>query len=189
MTVSDVYSSVIQHMIKGLMTHEQLANYYDFLGFPGYRRCHEYHYEKESKAFRRLTRYFLEHHNMLIPTLPVENPSVIPASWYKYNRNEVDLNTKRSAVKSGLQMWLDWEIATKKLYEDAYKQLVDMGEIASAEQIKCLICDVDEELKTVQQYHLNKRAIDYNLASIVAEQKPMHDKYKKMCKESKYGKH
>lgn len=85
MTVEEIYSKILQHMIKGLMFHEQMANYYDFLGLKGYKRCHEYHYLEENCAMRTLNRYFINHHNKLIPKLEVSDPEIIPNSWYKYS--------------------------------------------------------------------------------------------------------
>jgi hypothetical protein len=187
MTVEEIYAKIAQHMIKGLMVHEQFANYYDFLGLKGYKRCHEYHYLEETCAYRGLCRYFINHHNKLIPELPVEDPEIIPDSWYKYTRQDVDPSTKKSAVKNGLQLWGSWESETKELYEKSYTDLMELGEVASAMKIKELICDVEGELKRVQRYILDKKAIDYNLSDIVSEQKHMHNKYKK--KEQKIGVH
>ena len=47
MTCEEIFTNLAEHQIKGMMVHEQLANYYDFLGLPGYRNCHEYHFMKE----------------------------------------------------------------------------------------------------------------------------------------------
>lgn len=185
MTVEDIYAKILQHQIKGLMIHEQLANYYDFLGLEGYKRCHEYHYFEENMTFRSVSRYFINHHNKLIPELPVENPKVIPDSWYRYTRDDVDMTTKKNAIKSGLQLWRKWETETKELYEQMYKELMNIDEVASAMKIKELICEVDKELKKVERYCLNKKAIDYDLTVIIPEQKKWHDKYK--CKMDSMG--
>lgn len=37
-------------------------------------------------------------------------------------------------------------MSPKQLYQDMYKELVDIGEIAAAEKIACYIGDVDCEL-------------------------------------------
>lgn len=177
MTVEEIYGKLSQHMIQGMMIHEQLANYYDFLGLKGYKRCHEYHYLAETCNYRGLCRYYINHHNKLIPDLPVDNPEAIPKSWYKYTRQDVDTNTKRSAVKDGLDMWVKWERDTKELYEDMYKELIDIGEVASACKVKELIHDVDCELKKAERYQLNKKATDYNIESIISEQDKKHKKY------------
>lgn len=187
MTVEEIYSTLAQHMIKGIMMHEQLSNYYDFIGLEGYKRCHEYHYLEETCTYREICRYFINHHNKLIPYANVESPKVIPDSWYRYSRQDVDNSTKRTAVKNGMTMWVDWEKETKKLYEKMYKELMNIDEVASALKIKELICDVDCELKKAERYQLNKKAIDYNLSSIISEQEKTHKKYKK--KEEKLGVH
>ena len=183
MTVEEIYKNINAHLIKGMMIHDQLANYYDFLGLKGYKRCHEYHFMKETCAYRGLNRYYVNHHNKLIEEMPIENPKVIPDSWYNHVRQDVDSNTKRNAVKEGLNMWVDWERETKKMYEQMYKELMELGEVASACKIKELVADVDCELKKAERYQLNKMATDYNLTSIIAEQKSKHRKYK--CKMEK----
>lgn len=171
-------------MIKGIMFHEQMANYYDFLGLEGYKRCHEYHMFKEMCSYRSLYRYFINHHDMLIPDERIENPEAIPASWFKYERQDVDAGTKKSAVRSGLVAWVDWERDTKTMYEDMYKELMELGEVASAFKIKELVCEVDQELKKAERYLLNKELIGYDLIAIVEEQKSKHRKYEsKMKKE------
>lgn len=36
MTVDEIFSQIAGHMVEGLMTHAQLADYYNFLGLRGY---------------------------------------------------------------------------------------------------------------------------------------------------------
>ena len=183
MEVKEIFDHLAQHMIKGMMIHESLANYYDFLGLGGYKRCHEYHYMLETIEYRGLCRYFINHYSMLIPDSRIDTPNIIPESWYNHVREDVDVNTKRSAIKSALEKWRDWETETKKLYQDMYHELMKLNEVAACQKIDELICGVDKELKKVQRYILNKEAIDYNMSSIISEQKCKHDKYaKKMRK-------
>lgn len=179
MTIEEIYSNINEHMINGLMLHDQLANYYDFLGLGGYKRCHEYHYFKENMAYRSLNRYFINHHNKLIPEAKFDNISIIPNSWYEHVREDVDISTKKNGVKMGLEKWVEWERKTKKLYEQMYKEAMEIGEVASAHKIMCLVKDVDCELKKAERYWLNKESIGYDMTAIVEEQNKKHDKYKK----------
>lgn len=178
MTIEEIFGRISQHMIRGMMTHDQLASYYDFLGLRGYKRCHEYHYFSQSCAYRGLQRYFINHYSKLIPEMQVDSYSIIPASWFKYTRQDVDATTKRNAVKNGLQLWISWEKETKKLYEEMYKQAMNINEVAGALKIAELICDVDCELKKAERYQLNKMAIDYDMTEIIAQQDHKHKKYK-----------
>ena len=177
MTVEEVFSKVAIRMIEGLMFHEEMANYYEFLGLYGYAECHEYHYLDESCHFHKLSKYYITHYNKLLPELKAEDPEVIPSTWYKYSRMDVDTNTIRSSVKTGLEKWVKWESDTKKLYEAMYKELINLDEGAAALKIAELVEDVSKELKHATQYHLNKKAIDYDIITIIDEQN---------CEKSKY---
>ena len=183
MTVEEIYKELAEHMIKGLMSHDQLADYYDFLGLKGYRKCHEYHYLDESCNYRKLCRYYISHHNKLIEIGEVENPNIIPQNWYRYTRQDVDMNTKKAAVKTGLDAWVNWERETKKLYEQMYAELVALNEFASASKLLCFIKDVDCELKRAERYQLSKEAINYDLGYIISEQDEKYMSYKKKIEE------
>lgn len=181
MTLIEIYTKLTSHVLKGMMIHEEMANYYDFLGLEGYKRCHEYHFIKEMMSYRSLCRYFINHHNMLIPESLVEVPEIIPESWYMHTRQDVDTATRKNAVKIGLTKWVEWERDTKKFYQEMHIELVALGEVASAMFIENLIDDVDRELKDAERYWINKEAMGYDMTAIVGEQKRKHDKYKKKC--------
>ena len=182
MELKEIYSTLAAHMIQGMMVHDQMANYYDFLGLKGYKRCHEYHFLKETMNYRSLNRYFINHHNALIPEAEVSDPGLIPESWFGYVRSDVDMATKQNGVKTGLTKWVEWERGTKKLYEQMYKELIDIDEVASEMKIKEFICDVDCELKKAERYWLNKEATNYNMTMIIEEQNRKHDKYDRKCR-------
>lgn len=175
-------------MIKGLMIHDQLANYYNFLGLSGYKRCHEYHYLAESCEYSRFNAYVVEHHNKLIQQLSIDDPKVIPDSWYRHFRQDVDNNTKKNSVKNGLDIWIEWEKDTKRLYEKFYKQLMELDEIDGACYLKRLIKGATHELKKAEKYQLNMKSVDYGLSYIISTQKTLHCEYKKKLKYL-YAKH
>ena len=179
MTVEEIFKKLSAHMVKGVMIHEQMSDYYDFLNLHGYKRCHEYHAKCEMKAMRKLHRYYLNHYNKLIEEEKVEDPNAIPEGWYKYTRQEVDINTKRTAVKDGIEKWVAWESETKDLYENMYLELLDLGEIAACEKIACYVKAVDKELKWAQRHHINLVAADYSMSYILGMQDEWHDWYKK----------
>ena len=182
MTVSEIFTELSSHMIKGMMIHDQMANYYKFLGLSGYAKCHEYHFMKETCGYRRLQKYYICHYNKLIPEAEFDNPEVIPESWYNYTRQDVDASTKKSAVKTGLMMWVDWEEETKKLYEKMCHELCEMGEVAAATFIADYVDCTSYELKKAQGYLLNKNATGFDIGGIISEQKMKHCKYKKYIK-------
>jgi hypothetical protein len=184
--VSEVFEKIKSHMIQGMMTHEALANYYDFLGLQGYKRCHEYHFLEETIAYRSVNRYYINHNNKLIIDSNQDKVEIIPSSWYNHVRQDVDASTKRSAVKNAFEIWHKWETETKELYEQMYNMLAENEEVANACKVKQLIKDVDEELKMVEREVLDLKAVDYDINYIVEKQHCLHKKYKKkMHKELK----
>ena len=102
-TVEDIFAEIAAHMIKGLMIHDQMADYYCILNLKGYAKCHEYHYWEESKNYLYLKHYYFKHHSKLLKEVAIENPKMVPASWFNYTKEDVDVNTKRNAVKTGLE--------------------------------------------------------------------------------------
>lgn len=183
MTVEQIFQEIISHAVKGLMFHEQLANYYDFLGLSGYKKCHEYHYYKESCEYRKLYHFYISTYNKLLPETRFDNPDIIPSNWIGYTRQMVDPKTKRNAVQEGLNKWVNWETDTKVMLEKMYKELIAIDEVYAATKISEMICDVAKELKIAEQYQLNKIGNEYDIISIIEEQKILHKKYKCLIKE------
>ena len=52
MNCAEVFSKIDAHMKTGMILHDQLANYYDFLGLMGFKRLHEYHFLREAVSMR-----------------------------------------------------------------------------------------------------------------------------------------
>ena len=169
-TIEQIFSDISSHQIKGLMIHSQLADYYRFLGLDKYADCHEHRYKEESHCWRKITSYYIEHFNKLIEEQEIDNPNIIPSDWYNVTRNDVDTSTKRRSVERGLNKWIDWETETKVLYEEAFSDLLSLGEGAAAMRVKKCLCDVDDELAEANNYLLNKKAVDYDITHIIGEQ-------------------
>ena len=47
-TTEDVFAEVNARYIAALMLHDQMANYFDFLGLHGYKRLHEHQYTRRA---------------------------------------------------------------------------------------------------------------------------------------------
>lgn len=178
MTVEEIFQGLSERKIRGVMLHDYMVDYFSFLNLHGYKRMSEYHAEKEMKGFRKLHSYFIDHYNKLIPDIRFENAEYIPANWYNYTRLEVDVNTKRTAVRDAFVKWHDWENETKKYYEQMYKELSDIGEYASAMKVAKMVKNVDHELKWVCRKRIELENADYSMNYILGEQKYYHDFYK-----------
>lgn len=182
MTIEEIFSNLSTHMAKGLLIHNQMASLYSFLNLCGYRRCHEYHYYEESHNYRRLQNLFLKFNNKLIRENKVEEVEIIPSSWYKFLKTEVDSNNKRSAVKELMKKWIDWEKETKVLLETCYKSLYELNEINLALEISYFIKDVSNELAGAYEEQINLESVNYDIVYMEEKQVDLYKQYNKKIK-------
>ena len=185
MSVEEIFSSISEHMVEGLMAHSQLSDFFGFLGLEGYQQCHKYHYFEENKNYRRLSDYYLSHYNRIIIEKPFQNPNIIPKDWYQYSRQDVTVSVRKSSIQTGFEKWIEWETQTKELYQKYYNELIKMMEVAAAEEVKYYIMDVSSELSKAKQKYLTLSASNYNISDIVNEQEDLIKKYKDKLKEIK----
>lgn len=183
MTLDEIYTQIAEHMLEGIMFHEASANYYDFLNLKGFKRMHEYQYLEETCNYRLICRYYLNHHNKLVPHTQPTPSNIIPENWYKYTRQDVDINTKRNAIKTNITEWIKWEKSVKAFYSSMYKELCDIGEIADAIMLKDLIVDVDMEIKNADRLMLDLKSADYAMDVIIPMQEEIHEMYRKLTED------
>ena len=180
MTVEEIFSNLIAHMKKGLNMHNDLAMIFGFLNLKGYQKCHEYHYFEESRNYRDLQNFYLENYHKMVSIKEIEKIEVIPTSWFKHIKSDVDTNTKRSAIRDMTKIWVDWEKETKKLLESNYKELQEQGEIFAALKIANCLKDVAEELLIAEEKQIDCETFGYDITSIIEEQISLYKKYKKL---------
>ena len=182
MTVEEIFGKINQHMIEGLMVHSQMSDYFNFLGLEGYSKCHLYHFYEESMNFRCINDYYLRNYSKLILEMPTNNPKMIPADWYKYTRQQVDIGTRKTSISAAAKKWVDWEYNTKTLYQQMYQELMAINEVAGAIEVKKLIEDVSEEYAIAVQKMIELKSIDYDMAVILEEQSKLENCYDKKIK-------
>ena len=66
--------------------------------------------------------------------------------------------------------WINWEKESKILYEDCYRNLVDISEVASAEFVMRFVRDVDLELKEAERIFRVREGINWDLGTIYDKQ-------------------
>lgn len=182
MTIDDIFSKIGSHMVQGIMTHEQLMNCYLFLGLKGYAKCQEYHYISETKSYAKFCRYKVNRFSSLVKTTDIVNPQIIPATWYGNARESVNSKTRTEAMAAALDEWIRWEESAVSLYQESYKALLDLGDIATADFINKFILDAEEELTFARNEKLRKLSIGFDIVSVMEEQQDWKKKYKKLLK-------
>lgn len=178
MTVEEIFGKLASHMVEGIMIHDDMANAYDFLGLCGFAKCHDHHHIEETKNYRCLSHYYSTHYHKLLKLNELEQPKIIPDTWRKYSTPDVDVNTKRNAVKDLMNKWVTWERDTKKLYQEMRQELCAIGEVAAALKIDCYICDVDEELIWAEKKWMKLETLGYDIGTILKWSSEMYKKFK-----------
>lgn len=178
-TIEEIYAEINARMIAALMFHSQMADYFDFLGLRGYKCLHEYQYVSEGKERCELNRYYINHHNRMIPDRYEGSVQMIPEGWKNANRISVGKSTKQKAVEDGFNEYRQWESDTKALYEKYAVTLRDDGHIADALRVEMLVDDVDGELKCLERMLVDLISAGYDMVYIVESQNSIHDRYKR----------
>lgn len=171
MSIEEIFTSLSSHIVEGMMIHSQMADYYYFLGLKTYACEHDKHYKSESDTHRKISHHYICKYDKLIPESLPKNPGIIPESWFKHMRTDVDPSTKKNAVKNGMNLWYDWECDTAKLYEQLAKDCLSLGDMYAYDLISNVLSDVYEEKECAKNYILKLTAMDYDMAFILEQQK------------------
>lgn len=183
MSYIEIYEKICSNMLTALMFHEQATDLFDFLSLHGFKRMHEYQYIAESVERRRLKRYVLNHHNILVKDAHSEKLQIIPKEWYNYTRKDVTPQVRTQYIEKIFSDYCDWETASKQLYENCAKNLYELGMLADFQRVMELVDDVDCELKILERLYLEIKSVDYDEVYIAIMQPELHEKYRKKTKE------
>lgn len=178
MTVEEVYTTLLNHMIVGVTMHNDIARVFDFLKLEGFARLHDYQQYEEKQNEMLLNHYYTAHYHKILQ-LNISSQTIIPNTWYQYTSQDVDINTKKKAIKDLVTKWVLWESETKKLYQKMQHELYNIDEEAAALEINKYILDVTEELSFAEAQLILLDTINYDLIEITSWQKSMNKKYKK----------
>lgn len=181
MTIIEILTKVSSMQIENIMRHEQMANVMDFMGLHGFKRQAEYHYFKESAAFRSTHRYAINHCSKMIYEKDIPNPRIQPASWEGHTRQEVDDSTRRKYARQMFVDWRDWEKQAKQKLHSLYEEASKM-DLPTSEKLLAYVLDVEEELKYLERQLLEYDAVGWNMAYIMQKQDELHEKYQELEK-------
>lgn len=174
----EVYVKLDEHMQKALSFHEQLADYFCFLGLQGFKRKLECQYMDECANKRKLHHKYINIHQKLIPLRQVQFPQMIPRDWSKYTTDDVNDSVLPKFVKNAMEQYKQWEHETKELYEEQWQKCMNNGMGADADYISKLIQDVTKELKEINRMCEQLNGTGYDVIAIHSVQDKYHNKYK-----------
>lgn len=185
MSVEDIFKEIVARQAYCMMYHNQMANYFDFLGLMGLKRLHEYNYFRESFYVRILNRYYVNHHMKLLTEKEISSPNAIPDTFFVNRRDDVTESDKVKYTKEAMLYYQKLEKETKDVYSIYAKALMDKGHMKDYECISEILSCSAEELKTINRYIIDYNGVGYDMSYISNQQNKMHEKYKNKSKKYK----
>ncbi len=177
MTIEEIFTELVSHMKKGLSLHDELTHLYGFLNLKGYQKQQEYQYLSQSKSYIQLKQFYLNYYRKMIIEKEIQLYNLIPQNWYKYKKENVDISTKRTAIRDLFNKWLQWEENTQLLLNNCYKQLYDLKQFTSCDKILSLLNDVNEELTESRNQYINLESSGYDIVFILESQQQLYKNY------------
>lgn len=168
-TTEQVFIKIVSHVISGIMMHQDLANYFAFLGLHKYEAEQRKHYREESKLLDKIHSHYISTYCKLLPSTKVDIPKYIPDTMFNHVTEDLGTNDVRQAVKTIFKTWVDWEEETKQLFEDSYIKLLNSSAVCSSMFLKSMVKDVNEELAEARRVWLTSKFTNFDIVKIMEE--------------------
>lgn len=170
MTLKEIYTALANRMVGAIMIHSQLVQIFAFVDLLPDMRKQESQLQEETHGYSELNKYYIQHHhNILIADNPPQI-DILNLGMLKKSSDELTTEDKMYLIKYGMKEWIEWERKSKVIYEDSYRELLDISEVASAEFVSRFVRDVDLELKEAEKIFRVREGIDWDLSAIYDKQ-------------------
>lgn len=177
--LEQIYSEIDERMCMALAFHEQLADYFCFLGLQGFKRMAEYQYMKECAEKRKVHKRYIDYHHKVIPVKDYKKPVMIPKEWGRYTTHDIDDSVVPKYVRIALEEWYNWEMETKECFSELCEKLMSIGQHTDYEFLKEMILDVEKECKKITRMIEQLNGTGYDTTTIHGMQDKYHEKYKR----------
>lgn len=178
MAHQQVYTLLLERHVQGMMAHSQLADYYSFLGLQGFKRMHERLFKCNAKVYRKMSRFYVAEFYTLPEAGAVESINVVPGVWQGVKRTSVTSDAKRKAVRDCIGIWSDWEAGTHTLLSQAYRELLEDGDVAAAMELGREIDRQDKETRRAYSLRCKLESTDYDMGHVMEVDRMLHCKWK-----------
>lgn len=173
MTIQEIFNKLSNRMVGAMMVHTQLTELFNFIDLETDAKRQKKQLHEESDGLLKLEKYAAQHHHILITSDNPPQVDILNLGMLKEPNDKLSPDNKIYLIQYAMKEWIEWERESKIIYEDAYRILVDMSEIATAEFVLEYVKDVDKELRDAELLYRVRDAIDWDLATIYDKQARM----------------
>lgn len=182
MNEKDIFADVLRNVLEGLMFHNQMIMYFDYLGLTGFADLQRQRFKDENQEMVSLQRYYVECYGLIPNEANVEARNYIPPEWWEDDRTLITAERKREFVKFGIETWRDWEVKSKARYSKAYFDLDGVRDAGATERLGILVQHVERELRYVSGLMTKLRGCDYDMIAMVEMDRCVMKDYKRFMK-------
>lgn len=173
MTTHNIFTKLANRMVGAMMVHTQLTELFNFIDLESDAKRQKKQLHEETDGLLKLEKYAAQHHHILITSDNPPQVDILNLGMLKQPNDELSPDNKIYLIQYAMKEWIEWEKESKIIYEDAYRNLVDLSEIAAAEFVLRYVRDVDKELRDAELLYRVRDAIDWDLATIYDKQARM----------------
>ena len=152
------------------MTHTQLTELFNFIDLETDAKRQKNQLHEETDGLLKLEKYAAQHHHVLITSDDPPQVDILNLSMLKQPNDKLSPDDKVYLIQYAMKEWIEWEKESKIIYEDAYRSLVEISEIAAADFVLRYVRNVDKELRDAELLYRVRDAIDWDLPTIYDNQ-------------------
>lgn len=152
------------------MTHTQLTELFNFIDLETDAKRQKNQLHEETDGLLKLEKYAAQHHHILITSDDPPQVDILNLNMLKQSNDKLTPDDKVYLIQYAMKEWIEWEKESKIIYEDAYRGLVEISEIAAADFVLRYVRNVDKELRDAELLYRVRDAIDWDLPTIYDNQ-------------------
>lgn len=178
--MKEILQKVIDRQAEGVAFHNEMADYYDFLCLEGFVCLHKYQFIEEAENLRNMKHFYIDYYKTVPAMAKIENKiSIIPQDWSKHESTEITSTSLKSLTKTSLELYLNWEKETSKLYQECLKELKEEDCLAEYYEVLELNEDVEKEICEIKNLMIDLQMVDYDCKEIKNLQYKLKKDHKK----------
>jgi len=172
------YLNNINNRLKtAVQFHLESADMYAYLSLYGFFAMHEWRTIDEQLCQRKLKLFTTRHCDMTPPDEPPVPANLLSPLTRNKARNEMSLDERWTAVKSGFEAWCRWETDSLEVYSATAKQLSDIGDMAAYKFVLKIVEEVDRELAFINDMITALSGMEWDMPTIVDKQDTWQELY------------
>jgi len=165
-----------------LAIHRELADVFWFLYLPGFALMHEYQLISENLIQRKLKRYISSTYHVFEPDRLPKSANITEPLLLGKNRKNLKVEETWRITREVFRIYIDWEEATLKKYEQIAVDIFNNGDISVFNFISEIIKEVKQELVFITDLSIGLSAMDWDMPTIVDQQDTIFERYEYLIK-------